>query len=166
MKQLPFFIISSTPSLENIAFLKLFFLANSKKLYTYFLAKIGKNQLQERNQSTTTWGETTHAKGIESTYFTIFCISTLGLPPRGSFWKWSKWPWKMIHLMPCKNPRRLYIQLAFTYFVGPSSIMWSKLGLAPHFSTNESAWSTMVMGPQSRMWSDPKCHVTPSVCGN
>ena len=72
MKQLPFFIISSTPSLENIAFLKLFFLANSKKLYTYFLAKIGKNQLQERNQSTTTWGETTHAKGIESTYFHHF----------------------------------------------------------------------------------------------
>ena len=43
MKQLPFFIISSTPSLENIAFLKLFFLANSKKIiYIFFWLKLEK----------------------------------------------------------------------------------------------------------------------------
>ena len=35
--------------------------------------------------------------------------------------------------MPRRNPCRLYIHLAFTYFVGPSSIVWSKLGPAPPF---------------------------------
>jgi hypothetical protein len=29
----------------------------------------------------------------------------------------------MIHLMPCWNPCRLYMHLAFTYFIGPSSIV-------------------------------------------
>ena len=61
--------------------------------------------------------------------------------------------------MPCTSPCRLYIHhLAFTYSVGPSSIVWSsKLGLAPPFPPNESAWSVMVMGSQSRLWSGPKC---------
>jgi hypothetical protein len=31
------------------------------------------------------------------------------------------------------NPCRLYIHLAFTYSVGPSSIVGSELGLAPSF---------------------------------
>ena len=31
------------------------------------------------------------------------------------------------------NPCRLYIHLAFTYSIGPSSIVWSELGLAPPF---------------------------------
>jgi hypothetical protein len=35
--------------------------------------------------------------------------------------------------MPCKNPCRLYIPLAFTYSVGPSSVVWSELGPAPPF---------------------------------
>jgi hypothetical protein len=39
----------------------------------------------------------------------------------------------MIHMMPCKNPCRLYIHLAFTYSVGPLSVVWSELGLAPPF---------------------------------
>jgi hypothetical protein len=33
--------------------------------------------------------------------------------------------------MPCRNPCRLYIHLAFTYSVGPSNVVWSKLGPAP-----------------------------------
>jgi hypothetical protein len=39
----------------------------------------------------------------------------------------------MIHWMPCRNPCRLYIHLAFTYSVGPSSVVRSELGLAPPF---------------------------------
>ena len=49
----------------------------------------------------------------------------------------------MIHLMACRNPCRIYIHLAFTYSVGPSSVVWSEFGPAPLFSTNESAWSVM-----------------------
>ena len=41
----------------------------------------------------------------------------LGLPPRGGFWKWSKWPWNIICLMSCRNPCRLSIHLAFTYSI-------------------------------------------------
>ena len=55
------------------------------------------------------------------------------LPPRGGFWKESKWPWNMIHSMPCRTPCRLYIHLAFTYCVGPSSIVWHVLRPAPPF---------------------------------
>ena len=61
-----------------------------------------------------------------------------GLPvlcPRDGFWKQSRWPWNMIHSMPCRNPCRLYILLAFTCSVGPSSTMWSnELGSAPLFA--------------------------------
>ena len=32
-----------------------------------------------------------------------------------------------------RNPCRLSIHLAFTYSVGPSSVLWSELGPAPHF---------------------------------
>ena len=35
--------------------------------------------------------------------------------------------------MPCMSPCRLYIHLAFTYLVGPSSVVWSELGPAPPF---------------------------------
>jgi hypothetical protein len=35
--------------------------------------------------------------------------------------------------MPCKNPCRLYIPLAFTYSIGPSSLVRSELGPAPPF---------------------------------
>ena len=55
------------------------------------------------------------------------------LPPRGGFWKYSKWASHMIHSMPYKNPRRFYINIAFTYSVGPSSVVWSELGPTPPF---------------------------------
>ena len=60
--------------------------------------------------------------------------------------------------MPCRNPRRLYIHhLAFTYSIGPLIIGCNELGTGSAFSTNESAWSViMVMGSQSRAWSGPK----------
>jgi hypothetical protein len=68
----------------------------------------------------------------------------LGLPSRSGFWKYSKWPWNMIHLMPCRNPCRVYIHLAFTYFFSPSSILWSKIGLglpSPSMRELEVQWS-------------------------
>ena len=58
--------------------------------------------------------------------------SMLGLTPIGGFWKQSRWPWNMIHSMPCRNPCKLYIHLAFTCSIGRSSVVWS-LGLAPPF---------------------------------
>ena len=61
----------------------------------------------------------------------------------------------MTHSMPCRNPCRLNIHLAFTYSVGPSSVVWSKLGPAPPIPTNKSAWSVMVTGSQSRVWCGP-----------
>jgi hypothetical protein len=68
----------------------------------------------------------------------------LGMPPRGGFQKWSKWPWDMIHSMPCRNPCRLYIHLAFTYFVGASRVVWSELGPVapfPPMRVLEVQWS-------------------------
>ena len=59
----------------------------------------------------------------------------------------------MIHAMPCRNPCRLYIQLAFTYSIGPSSIVWNELGPIPCFPPMRSV---MVTGSQSRVWSGPK----------
>jgi hypothetical protein len=70
----------------------------------------------------------------------------LGLPPGDGFWKLSKRPWNMIHLMPRKNPCRLYIHLAFTHSTHPSSIVWNKLGSALLFPPEESPWSAMVTG--------------------
>ena len=35
--------------------------------------------------------------------------------------------------MPCRSLCRLYIHLAFTYSIGPSSVVWRKLGPAPPF---------------------------------
>ena len=81
----------------------------------------------------------------------------LGLPPRDGFWKLSKWPWNMIHSMPCRNPCRLYIHIAFTYI-----LCWSlkrsvkRTWTGSTLSTNESAWSVMVTGSQSRVWNGPK----------
>ena len=57
-----------------------------------------------------------------------------GLPPISDFLKnnpsdheiWSIW----CHI---RKPRRLYIHLAFTYSVGPSSVVWSELRPAPPF---------------------------------
>jgi hypothetical protein len=57
----------------------------------------------------------------------------LGLPPRGGFMKIVQVTMKHDPLMPCMNPCRLYLHLAFTYLVGPSSIVWRELGPAPPF---------------------------------
>ena len=46
--------------------------------------------------------------------------------------------------MPCRNPWRLYIHLAFTYSIGPSSVVWSELGPAlpfPPMRVLEVQWS-------------------------
>ena len=89
----------------------------------------------------------------------------LGLPPRGCFWIESKWPWNMLRLTPCRHPCRL---------LHPSCIhilCWSlkrsvKLThTGPAFSTDESAWSVLVAGSQSRVWSRPNVWVgSPSMC--
>ena len=78
--------------------------------------------------------------------------------PRVVLGKQSKWPCTMIHSMSCRNPCRLYIHISFTYSVSPSSVVWSEL-YRFHLSTNESAWSVMVTGSQSRVWSGPKVRV-------
>ena len=56
----------------------------------------------------------------------------------------SKRPWSMIHSMPCRNLCRLYIHFAFTYSVGPSSIVWSseldRLHLFPPMRVLEVKW--------------------------
>jgi hypothetical protein len=41
--------------------------------------------------------------------------------------------WFLIHLMPYRNPCRLYIHLAFTYSVSPSIVVRSELRPAPPF---------------------------------
>jgi hypothetical protein len=46
--------------------------------------------------------------------------------------------------MPCRNPCKLDFHLAFTYFVSPSSVMWSGLGPAqpsPPLRVLEIKWS-------------------------
>ena len=67
----------------------------------------------------------THDKIQFSNSFVLLLLS------RGGFWIESKWPWNMIHLASCRNPCRLYIRLACTYSVGPSSVVWSDFGPAP-----------------------------------
>ena len=87
----------------------------------------------------------------------------LGLPPRGGFWKWSKWPWNMIQLMSCRTPCRLYIYLVVTYSVGPSSVVWSEFGPAPPFPplrVLEVQWSHAL---SSCVWSGPKGSTAPLV---
>ena len=61
-------------------------------------------------------------------------LSTSCVPKEeGGFWKYFKGPWSVIHLMSCRNLCRLYIYLAFTYSIGPSSLVWSELGPAQPF---------------------------------
>ena len=63
--------------------------------------------------------------------------------------------------MPCRNPCRLYFHLAFTY-----TLRWSlersvkRTWTGSAFSTNESAWSVMVTGSQSRVRSGPNSPIT------
>ena len=82
-------------------------------------------------------------------------IVVWGLPPRGGCWKQSKWPWNMIHWMPYRNPRRLYIHITSTYSVGPSSIVWTKLGPAPPFPPTGVLDFVVVTGTQSHPRSGP-----------
>jgi hypothetical protein len=74
----------------------------------------------------------------------------------------ERWFLKMVqvttkhdHWMPCRHPRRLYIHLASTYSVCPSSILGSELGPAPPFPPMRVLEVQMVMGSQSHMWSGP-----------
>jgi hypothetical protein len=61
-----------------------------------------------------------------------------------------------IQSMSCRNLCRLYTHLAFTYI-----LRWSlkqsvkRTWTSSAFSTHESAWSVMVTGSQSRVWSGP-----------
>ena len=57
----------------------------------------------------------------------------LGLPPRGGFESSSSDHGTWSISMPCRNPCRLDIHLAFTYSIGPSCVVWSELGPAPPF---------------------------------
>jgi hypothetical protein len=79
----------------------------------------------------------------------------ISLPPRGGFWKQSKWPWNMIHSTPCRNPCRLYIHLPFTYSVGPSKRSMKRTWLAPPVPPMRVLEVVIVTGPQSRVWSGP-----------
>ena len=68
----------------------------------------------------------------------------ISLPPRNGFFKLSEWSWNMIHLMSRRNPCWLYMHLAFTYSVGPSSVVWSELEPAspfPPMRVLEVEWS-------------------------
>jgi hypothetical protein len=63
--------------------------------------------------------------------------------------------------MQCKNPCTRYIHHAFTHRLHWSlkpSVKWTWTGST--FSTNESTWSVMVMGTQSRVWSGPQYMAT------
>ena len=57
----------------------------------------------------------------------------------------------MIHSMPCKNPRTLYINIAFTYLVGPLPRSVKRNWTGSGFSTNESASGVMITGSQYRV---------------
>ena len=69
--------------------------------------------------------------------------------------------------MSCRNPCRLYIYPSFIHILQCSlkrSVKRTWTGSAS--STNESAWSEMVMGSQSRVWSDLKKVVVLVLCVN
>ena len=55
----------------------------------------------------------------------------LGLPPRGGFGNNPSDDETWSHLMPCRNPCRLYINLAFTHSVCPSSELGPALPFPP-----------------------------------
>ena len=74
----------------------------------------------------------------------------LGLPPRGVLKKKSKWPWNMIHSMPCKDPCRLYIHLWLHILRWSLKHSAKQTWTSSAFSTNENGWSAMVTCSQSR----------------
>ena len=64
-------------------------------------------------------------KQNKSTFVSIrsAMVSQLSVRPTSMRWLFENNPSDhehMIHLMPIRNPRRLYIHLALTYYVGPS----------------------------------------------
>jgi hypothetical protein len=68
----------------------------------------------------------------------------LSLPPKDDSWKWFMWSWNMTHMISCRNSCILYIHLAFTYSIGPSTVVWIKLGPAlpfPPMKVLEVLWS-------------------------
>ena len=77
-------------------------------------------------------------------------VSRSCVRPTSKKWFLENSPWNIIQLIPSRNPCRPYIHLAFTYFVGPSSVVRSELGPTLPFSNNESAWYAMVIGPKSK----------------
>ena len=67
---------------------------------------------------------------VRSAMVSWFCV---GSTSKRWFLKIVQVTRNMIHRMPSMIPCRLYIHLAFTYSVGPSSVVWSELGRAPPF---------------------------------
>ena len=62
------------------------------------------------------------------------------------------WPiWRCIG----RNPRRLYIHLAFTCSVGPSSIVWSELGPAMRVLEVQWSWALNLVC-EVTLWSEGK----------
>ena len=59
-------------------------------------------------------------------------------------------------LMSCRNPCRLYIHLVVHKLHSSLKHSVRQTWTSSAFSTNESAWSVMVTGSQSRVWSGPK----------
>ena len=68
----------------------------------------------------------------------------------------------MIHLMPC----RLYIPSCIHMLRWSLECSVKRTWTGSAFSTNESAWTVLVTGPQSRVWGGPKLvtfvHVDPA----
>ena len=92
----------------------------------------------------------------------------LDLPPRDGFWIQSKSPWNFIHSMPCRNLRRHYIYLAFTYILrwslkrsvihiwsmwtigmGQSMVKWTR-NVIQFFTNSIDVIQHVIMRPWSR----------------
>ena len=86
---------------------------------------------------------------IRSAMVSKFCVRPTS---RGGFWKQSKWPWNMIHSMPCRNPCRPLHPSCVTYSVDPSNVLWSKLGPTPPFPPMRVFEAYLVTSAHSRVW--------------
>jgi len=65
------------------------------------------------------------------------------IPPWSGFWIWTKWPWTMIYVMPCKKS----ILHSHTMMVPQAQCEVTSTGST--FPINDSAWSGMVTGSKS-----------------
>ena len=82
-------------------------------------------------------------------------ISRVCVRPTSKSWFLNRVKIIMKHdpLMPCRNPCRLYIHIAFTDSISPSSVVcWT----GSTFSTKANARIAMVTGTQSCVWSRPE----------